>query len=309
MRGDRPRLSLALLAFTCGALALGANSTAHAQDAKPADKPVDAWAEIVPRDPPPTTEAADAPAATADGAATQADPDWTELGRFSDLPSKTLRAAGSRAKPQDASAWSRNANGNGTSAVAVKSEASPFLDARVGANMNLAKAPAATMADSLSDKMLSGETPKSSTGTAWATMTGPGLPHIWDKTAVDLSMDGGSDQGKLSTTLSRSVPIAGDAYSLILQNAYRLSQPAPTPLTSSAESRTLEIERSAKFSVNQTGTSVVAGQTLSSNDDKWLGRVGAEQKLFGDVTVTGSVNETLRGPANKALTAGFKKSW
>jgi hypothetical protein len=318
LRGDRPGLRLALLALACGALALGANSIAHAQDAQPADKPVDksvdkpidAWAEIVPRDPPQTTEATDAPAAaTTDSAATQADPDWTELGKFSDLPSKTLRGAGPRTKPQDAAVWSRNANSNGTSAVAVKSEVSPFLDTRVGANINLAKTPAATMADSLSDKMLSGDTPKSSTGTAWATMTGPGIPHVWDKTAVDLSMDSGSDQGKLGTTLSRSVPIAGDAYSLILQNAYRLSQPAPTPLTSSPENRTLEIERAAKFSVNQTGTSVLAGQTLSSNDDKWLGKVGAEQKLFGDVTVTGSVNETLHGPVNKALTAGFKKSW
>jgi hypothetical protein len=295
-------------------LALGTRSIAQAQDAtpvdKPADKPVDAWAEIVPRDPPQTTETAEAPAAaTADGAATQADPDWTELGKFSDLPSKTVRGASPRVKPQDAAAWSRNVNGNGSSSVAVKGQISPFLDTHVGANMNLAKPAATTMADSLSDKMLSGDTPTRSTGTAWATMTGPGIPHIWDKTAVDISMDSGSEEGKLGTTLSRSVPIAGDAYSLILQNAYRLSQPAPTPLTSSPESRTLEIERSAKFSVNQTGTSVVAGQTLSSNDDKWLGKVGAEQKLFGDVTITGSVNETLRGPVNKALTAGFKKSW
>ena len=150
------------------------------------------------------------------------------------------------------------------------------------------------MADSLSDKMLSGDTPKNSSGTAWASMTGPGVPHVWDKTAVDVSMDSGTDQGKVGTTLSRSVPLADNAYSVTLQNAYRLTQPAPTPLTSSSsqESRTLEIERSARFSVNQTGTSLVAGQTLSSTDDKWLGKVGAEQKLFGDVTVTGTVNET-----------------
>ena len=214
-----------------------------------------------------------------------------------------------RANQSDAAAWSRNDNGNGTSSVVIKSQVSPFLDTHVGANMNLAKAPAATMADSLSDKMLSGETPKSSTATAWATMTAPGIPRIWDNTAVDVSMDSGTDQGKLGTTLSRSVPIAGDAYSLILQNSYRLSQPAPMPLASSQENRTLEIERSAKFSVKQTGTSLVAGQTLSSADDKWLGKVGAEQKLLGDVTVTGSVSETLHGPANKSLSAGFKKSW
>jgi hypothetical protein len=310
MRGDRPGLRLAVIAFACSALALGARSTAQAQDSKPADKPADAWAEIVPRDAPPDEAADTAATATAEPAATQTDPDWSELGKFGSLPgSKALRAMASRAKQNDSSAWSHSHNGNGTSAVAVKSEVSPFLDTRVGANMNLAKAPAPTLADSLSDKMLSGDTPKSSTGTAWATMTGPGVPHIWDKTAVDVSMDSGTDQGKVGTTLSRSVPIAGDTYSLILQNAYRLSQPAPASLTSSPESRTLEIERSAKLSVKGTGTSLIAGQTLSSADDKWLGKVGAEQKLPGDVTVTGSVNETLHGPANKALTAGFKTSW
>jgi hypothetical protein len=311
MRGDRPGFRLALIGFACGVLALGARSTAHADDAKPADKPIDAWAEIVPREVPQADDAADAAVpAPVDSAATQADPDWTELNKTADLPNKTLRTAGPRTKQPDTAAWSRSDNGNGTSSVAVKRQVSPFLDTRIGANMNLAKpAVTTTMADSLSDKMLSGETPKNSTGTAWATMTGPGIPHIWDKTAVDVSMDSGTDQGKLGTTLSRSVPIAGDAYSLILQNAYRLSQPAPTPLTNSPDTRTLEIERSAKLSVNQTGTSLIAGQTLSSNDDKWLGRVGAEQKLLGDVTVTGSVNETLHGPANKALTAGFRKSW
>jgi len=307
MTGDRLRSRLAIIAFACSALGLGAGSTAPAQDIKPADTPTDAWAQIVPREPQEADETTDAAvAATAD---TPAMPDWSELGKFPDAPNKTLHAAGPRARQPDSSAWSRNDNGNGTSAVAVKRGVSPFLDTRVGASLHVVKPPAATMADSLSDKMLSGETPKSSTGTAWASITGPGVPHIWDKTAVDVSMDSGTDQGKVGTTLSRSVPLADNAYSVTLQNAYRLTQPAPAPLTGSQENRTLEIERAAKFSVNKTGTSLIAGQTLSSTDDKWLGKVGAEQKVLGDITVTGSVNETPHGPINKALTAGFKKNW
>jgi hypothetical protein len=312
MTGDRPRSRLALIAFACGALTLGAGSTAPAQDIKPADTPTDAWATIVPREAQDADLTTDpAVAATAATSAMPAEPDWSELGKIPEAPNKTLRAAGPRAKQPGGSAWSRNDNGNGTSAVAVKRDVSPFLDTRVGANLNLAKPPAATMADSLSDKMLSGDTPKSSSGTAWASMTGPGVPHVWDKTAVDVSMDSSTDQSKVGTTLSRSVPLADNAYSVTLQNAYHLTQPAPAPLTgsSSQENRTLEIERSARFSVNQTGTSLIAGQTLSSTDDKWLGKVGAEQKLLGDVTVTGTVNETPHGPVSKALTAGFKKSW
>lgn len=312
MTGDRSRSGLVQVGCACGVLTLLASSTVYAQDDKPADTPVDAWAQIVPREAPQAEDAADpAVTATADPSAAQSEPDWSELGRLPDAPGKTLRAAGPRARPAEGSAWSRNDNGNGVSAVTVKRDVSPFLETRVGANLNVVKAPATTMADSLSNKMLSGESPKSSSGSAWASMTGPGVPHVWDRTAVDVSMDSGNDQGKVGTTLSRSLPLADDAYSLTLQNAYRLTQPAPAPLTGSnaQEGRTLEIERSARFSANQTGTSLVAGQTLSSTDDKWLGKVGAEQKFLGDVTVTGTVNETLHGPASKSLTAGFKKSW
>jgi hypothetical protein len=307
MACDRTRSRLALIGLACGALALG--TTARAQTANQGTNQTDAWAQIVPREAPPADEAA-GPAVTAilDPSAMQAEPDWSEVGKFPELPSKALRV-GPRAKQPDGPAWSRNDRANGSSAVAVKSDASPFLDARVGANFDVARTPAASLADSLSDKMRAGDTPKNSTGTAWASMTGPGVPHIWDKTAVDLSMDGGTDQGKVGTTLSRSVPLADNAYSVTLQNAYRLTQPAPIPLTGSQESRTLEIERSAKFSVNGSGTSLVAGQTMSSTGAKWLAKVGAEQKLLGDITVTGTAHETTHGPANKALTAGFKKSW
>jgi len=310
MTGDRPRPNLALIGFAWGALALGASSPVLAQDARPADQPVDAWAQIVPPEAPQADVVADPSVTATVGPSTmQSEPDWAELGKLPDPPSKTPRASRPAAKQADASAWSRSDHPNGTSSVAVKSEVSPFLDTRVGANINVVKAPAASLADALSDRMLSGEAPKSSSGTAWASITGPGVPRIWDKTAVDVSMDSGTDQGKVGTTLSRSLPLADNAYSVTLQNAYRLTQPAPTPLTSAQESRTLEIERSARFSVNGTATSVIAGQTLSSTDEKWLGKVGAEQKLFGDITVNATVSETARGPANKALTAGFKTNW
>ncbi len=36
----------------------------------------------------------------------------------------------------------------------------------------------------------------------------------------------------------------------------------------------------------------MAGQTLSTTDDKWLRKVGAEQKLFDGVTISGSIGET-----------------
>ena len=60
---------------------------------------------------------------------------------------------------------------------------------------------------------------------------------------------------------------------------------------------------------HRTGTSFIAGQSLSSTDDKWLRKIGAEQKLFGGVTISGSIGETALGTTNKSLSAGFKHSW
>jgi hypothetical protein len=48
---------------------------------------------------------------------------------------------------------------------------------------------------------------------------------------------------------------------------------------------------------------------LSTTDDKWLRKVGAEQKLFDGVTISGSIGETAQGTPNKSITAGFKRSW
>jgi hypothetical protein len=73
--------------------------------------------------------------------------------------------------------------------------------------------------------------------------------------------------------------------------------------------RNYQTEQSAKLSIADTGTSFIAGQTLSSVDDKWLRKIGAEQKLFGDVSISGSLGETAQGTSNKSLAAGFKRSW
>jgi hypothetical protein len=74
-------------------------------------------------------------------------------------------------------------------------------------------------------------------------------------------------------------------------------------------SRDFQTEQSARLSVTETGTSFIAGQTLSSADDKWLRKIGAEQKLFDGVSITGSIAETPLGVTSKSVTAGFKRSW
>ena len=121
-------------------------------------------------------------------------------------------------------------------------------------------------------------------------------------------MDPGQDQNKIGTSMEKSVPFGGD-YALTLQNGYRVvQQPFQTP-GAPRQARNYEVDQSAKVSIGNTGTSFIAGQTLSTTDDRWLRKVGAEQKLFGGISVTGSVAETPEGIANRSLTAGYKLSW
>src|SRR5262245_1777830 len=158
------------------------------------------------------------------------------------------------------------------------------------------------------DQLLAGAVPDQSTGVGWAAITAPGLetPLGWDKAAIDTRVDPSHEQGKLGTTLSRSVPV-GDDVSLTLQNGVSMTRSLPNatgPVHSWATSQAL------RFNFLPTDTSVSFGGDISSTDDKWLRTLSAEQKLFGGpFSVTGSVSETATGDLSKSLKAGFKRTW
>ncbi len=239
--------------------------------------------------------------------------DWSQL----NVDASTLSTPSVKGRPAVKSAaggdaaWSSSAKGTGASSVSVKQSISPFWDTRVGADMTVVKpAPGTTSGDLLRQKISPDGTPENSSGSAWAAITAPGVGSIWDKTSVEARVDPGSEQGKLGTSISKSVPL-GDSYSLTLQNGYNVIQQGlvPVPGVPAHPSRNTETDQSAKLAIGDTGTSFTAGRTLSSSDDKWLGKVGAEQKLFDGVTISGSIGETSTGGINKSFGAGFKKSW
>ena len=176
--------------------------------------------------------------------------------------------------------------------------------------MTVARQGTLTASEALSEKLANGGSTPQSSGTAWAAITAPGVASIWDKTSVEARVDPGQEQSKLGTSLSKSVPIS-EQYSLTLQNGYNLIQQGivPVPGIVSRPARSYETDASARLSIVDTGTSFMAGQTLSTNDDKWLRKIGAEQKLFDGVTVSGSVGETPSGATNKSFGAGFRRSW
>ncbi|MGW1425307.1 hypothetical protein ACWAT4_34845 [Bradyrhizobium manausense] len=236
--------------------------------------------------------------------------DWSQLaidaGTLNDIIAAKKRA---QAAANNGMNWSSNANANGSSAVTVKQSVSSFWDTRVGADMTVAKEPT-TMSELLAQKAENGGNLPQSSGSAWAAATAPGAGAIWDKTAVEARVDPGSEQSKLGASLTKSVPLSSD-YSLTLQNGYSVNQQGTTALPGVGGhiTRNYGTDQSAKVEITDTGTSISAGQTMSTSDDKWLRKVGAEQKLFDNVTVSGSVGETSQGAINKSLTAGFKKSW
>jgi hypothetical protein len=252
--------------------------------------------------------------------------DWSQLNvdpsTLTVNPATKLRTP--RAGPGSETSWSSRDKPNGSAAVSVKQPLSPFWDARIGADMTVAREPAAlTASELLSERLANGGNAPQSSGTAWAAITAPGVGSIWDKTAIEARIDPSQESSKLGTSLSKSLPL-NEQSSLTLQNGYNVIQQGhsslpcadcvnlsavPVPGIAGHPARNFQTEQSAKLSITDTGTSFSAGQTLSTTDDKWLRKIGAEQKLFDGVSISGSIGETPLGTTNKSLTAGFKRSW
>jgi hypothetical protein len=238
--------------------------------------------------------------------------DWSQLTVDAVTLMNTPAAKARQANGATASggmAWSGNNKQDGGSSVSVKQSISPFWNTQVGADMTVTHEPA-TMSELLEEKATNGGGTPQSSGSAWASMTGPGAGSIWDKTAIEARLDPSQDRSKLGTSLSKSVPLNGQ-YSLTLQNGYNMTQQGvvPVPGIGGNPARSYETDQTAKLNIGDTGTSVTAGQTMSSTDDKWLRSIGAEQKLFDGVSVSGSIGETAQGATNKSISAGFKRSW
>ena len=271
-----------------------------------------ARAQAVPADENPEMPAAEADAPEANDADIKdLQLDWSQLNV--DASTLSTNPASKRTTPKPGTAaemsWSSNSKPNGAAGVSVKQPLSPFWDTRIGADMTVTRQPT-TMSELLSEKATNGGNEPQSGGSAWAAITAPGVGSIWDKTAVEARVDPGQEQSKLGTSLSKSLPLS-EQYSLTLQNGYKVIQQGvvPVPGIAAHPSRNYQTEQSAKLSITDTGTSLVAGQTLSTTDDKWLRKIGAEHKLFDGVSVSATVGETPQGATNKSLTAGFKHSW
>jgi hypothetical protein len=236
------------------------------------------------------------------------DIDWSQLDTSGNVKAPADPKARRALQDSPASSWSAQDKSNGAAALSVKQSMIPFWDTRVGADLTVARQQPLSAAEALQQKITTGE--QQSAGSAWAAMTAPGVGSIWDRTAIEARVDPSEVQSRLGASLSKSVTL-DERTSLTLQNGSSVTQQgvAAIPGITGHQARNYAMDQSARLSIADTGTSFIAGQTLSSSDDKWLRKIGAEQQLFGGVSVSGSIGETLQGAANKSISAGFKRSW
>jgi len=239
------------------------------------------------------------------------DIDWSQLNTDSaPTLNKPLKPGKTPNAITNDMSWKRDDKPDGSAALTVKQPIVPFWDTRIGADMSVVTQTPTTSSEVLAQKLAHDNQISQSSGSAWAAMTAPGLGFLWDKTSIEARMDPSQDQSKFGTSLEKTLPLAGDT-ALTLQNGYRVTQQSLTPFAGPAErsTRSYEVDQSAKFSLNTTGTSFIAGQTLSTAEEKWLRKVGAEQKILGGISVTGTIAQTPEGVADRSLKAGYKYSW
>jgi hypothetical protein len=212
-----------------------------------------------------------------------------------------------RVKTQSAAEfdWNRADKPDGSSAVTVKKSLPTSWDAKIGADFGFG---APTPTTYQPDRPFGSK--DNGTGAAWANVTV--LPGV---ASVDARLDPTKEQGKLGTTLGRSLPI-GSSYSLTLQNTFAVTEtlgvvPGATAGTAGATpAQVWSTDRLVKFNILSTGTSLAAGTTSTTVDSVTRNKISAEQKLFENFNVTTSVTDVgSNRPTSKSISAGFKMKW
>jgi hypothetical protein len=209
----------------------------------------------------------------------------------------------SLADPADpAMKWDGKVNPDGSRALTAKKQLPTSLDANVGVDLGVAP-DSPTFAQ---PGQLPGTPSPANTGAAWANVS------VVPGASVDARLTPQQDQARLGTTLKKSVPLS-NTLSVTVENGYAVtdtyvSSNTSSPSTATTPSRVYSTDGVARVSIEPTGTTFSTGTTLSSADEKWRRSVGAEQKLFGGVNISGTVKETDTGTLDKTFTAGFKTS-
>jgi hypothetical protein len=225
-------------------------------------------------------------------------PDFSVLNE----PIRDVRArsvpGGSSARSRPDAIGSRSEKADGSMSISAGQRLPTDWDAKVGVDV---AAPAQTP-DAFASRA-------QERGSGWANVAVPAAPLGLDKATIDARVDPNADQGRLSTALSRSVPIAGGV-SVTVQSGYAVTQSLASPNgLGAAAPRAFSGDGAVRLEL-PTATALSAGARMSSSDERPSPSVSAEQKLFDSpLSVTGTISQRPTGETDRSIMAGFKKSW
>jgi hypothetical protein len=232
----------------------------------------------------------------------------------------TVSAGAAMAGDAEPTFGSRTDKPDGSSALTVGRRLPTPWETKVGADVSLAAPSGIAASDNL---VRGGVAQDRSSGAVWGNLTMPGLrPLGFDKTSVEARVDAGKDEGKLGTTLSRSVPINPEL-SVTLQNSYSVKQSlattatgVPTPPTAgmpntgaAAPAPAWGVDETVRLNVDPSGTTFSAGAGASTVDTQWHNKLSMEQTLVGPLKLTTSIEDAGTTTPKKSITAGFKRTW
>jgi hypothetical protein len=127
-----------------------------------------------------------------------------------------------------------------------------------------------------------------------------------------------NDHDRVAASLQRSIPI-GKSFSFAMQSSVGLTENVRTPgvpdpvITGTtlvpAQDRTFDTDQSVTFNVLPTGTSLLAGTATFTGDPTIHRRVGATQKIYGPLSVTGTLTDPGQSTESKSISARLNFSW
>jgi hypothetical protein len=222
-------------------------------------------------------------------------------------PKKPLRLPGVSDKDFDIT---RTEKPDGSSTVVVKQPLQTEWSNSAGADLG------PTSGRSAFDHPLLTTGDTSPSGAAWASI---GVANFG---SVDARVDPFNEQGKVDTTLKQSIPFGG-RFAVTLQSTYSVTETLGQPATGPTDmpfmtlptaagpgsSQVFDNERSVKFNILPTGTTLGAGLTSVRNDPITHNTFSAEQKLYGPLQVTTALTDFGQATSSKSISAGFKVHW
>jgi hypothetical protein len=221
-----------------------------------------------------------------------------------DLTSSALKPLPSRNERGATATWNKVSNSDGSAKYSVSKPLAAPWDASIGADISTA----AAAPDVYEPRQLPGTTSNAGSGSAWADVA---VPHL---VKLEVRAEPGNDYDKFGTKLERSLPL-GKSLSMTAQSTLGITElrPASTPgltvATPDAVTRLYSTDNSLQLNIQSTGTTLLAGATTLTGDPVTHSRLSAGQKIYGPLSITGSIYDPALPTANVSITAGMSFAW